>query len=435
MKLHPEDPRLTAYLLGELGTEEAAAVENTIAADPALQSVLREMESVREVLAHTLTPASHALLPSQRAGILQAARQADRSAKPASRLSFPTKWKPWLIPFAAAAAVILTVFLISRIPARRNLSAGNPPTPPPVKGVQADSPKIPVQAPIPTPAPSPAETVKVVPNETPVIPAPAHHFEVPGSSQSVTVAERPTLELPILPAQPALQGISQAVRTERKLPAHESVRLEEILNSFPIRLNGVTSIARVAKQAWHPDSRDEGMTVHAATVTTEVMACPWKPSATLLLISIRGNATNDCDAKVIFHPDAAAVSRYRLLGHLPVDGIPPGNIPTRIAAKSTTTLVIEIEPSTATGELGSIEWAVNGEPAPTIRFSRSGDTEPSDDARFAALACTYAQWLAGEQTGIIDAALLSALAREIASSSLPAERTDFLELINESLRL
>ncbi len=32
MKLHTEDPRLTAYLLGELGPEEAAAVEQAIAA-------------------------------------------------------------------------------------------------------------------------------------------------------------------------------------------------------------------------------------------------------------------------------------------------------------------------------------------------------------------------------------------------------------------
>ena len=44
MKLHPEDPRLTAYLLGELPADEATAVEHAIAADPALQLAIKDYE-------------------------------------------------------------------------------------------------------------------------------------------------------------------------------------------------------------------------------------------------------------------------------------------------------------------------------------------------------------------------------------------------------
>jgi Ca-activated chloride channel homolog len=35
-RLHPDDPRLTAYALGELEGDEAAQVAAAIAADPAL---------------------------------------------------------------------------------------------------------------------------------------------------------------------------------------------------------------------------------------------------------------------------------------------------------------------------------------------------------------------------------------------------------------
>ena len=419
MKLHSEDPRLTAYLLGELGAEEAAEVGKAIAADPALQVALREMESIRDTLTSALAPSPDNLLASQRTEILQAARKADFSGKPISFTPSRPRLKVWLVPLAAAAAVALAVFLVERTPATQRTSSAKTSTPDAAPKIS--SPK--------------AAPNAVADNSPPAVPEQQHALFLPHSQKSVTVAESPSLDLPILTGKPDLSGITQSIRTERKLPNHEAVRLEEILNSFPIRLNGVTAIARVSKQGWHPDNRDEGMTTHAATLATETLACPWKPSATLLLISIRGNAANDCEAKVVFHPNAAGVFRYRLLGFAPGPNAVSKGIPNKLIAKSATTLAVEIEPSTATGELGAIEWSVNGEPATNITINRSGDNEPSDDARFAALVCTFAQWLAGEQSGIIDSDLLSAFAREIASSELPAERTDFLNLIDQSLHL
>lgn len=424
MKLHPEDPRLTAYLLGELGAEEAAAVEQAIAADPALQAAVREMESVRDLLNAVLKPSANSLLPSQRTDILRTARQADLSEKTVSFAGSRDRLKPWLIPLAAAAVIALGIFLVQRMPtAGKHSVVNSAPTP----AAPKESPK--------SVAPAATATTEVAANETPATPSADSNLPTIGSRGPLTVTESPALELPILAGSSNINSITQSIHTERKLPARDSVRLEVMLNSFPIRPNGVTAIARVAKQAWHPDTRDEGMTAHAATLATETMTCPWKPSATLLIISIRGNAANDCDAKVVFHPNAATVSRYRMLAHAAANSSNAEKLPTRLAAKSATTLVIEIEPSTATGDLGSIEWTVNDQPAPGVKLARSGDNEPSDDARFAALVCAYAQWLAGEQSGVIDADLLSALAREIASAALPADRAALLNLIDESLRL
>ena len=56
-------------------------------------------------------------------------------------------------------------------------------------------------------------------------------------------------------------------------------------------------------------------------------------------------------------------------------------------------------------------------------------------ARFAALVCTFAQWLAGELPDAIDAEIISALARESTSAALSQDRREFLELIDQSLHL
>ncbi len=78
---------------------------------------------------------------------------------------------------------------------------------------------------------------------------------------------------------------------------------------------------------------------------------------------------------------------------------------------------------------------VNGQPATPVSITRGRDVEPSNDARFAALVCAYSQWLTGEHTGVIDPEVLSAFAREISASDLPADRADFLKLVAESLQL
>ncbi|MEO8614583.1 MAG: hypothetical protein ABI600_05530 [Luteolibacter sp.] len=427
MKLHPEDPRLTSYLLGELGNEEAAAVELAAATDPAVQTALAELNAIQKSLSHTLAPVPNKLLSSQRASVLQAARQADLTGKTVPYEAHHRNRKPWFISLAAAAAVMIAAIFTTRAPAPKASSASNP--------VSPAEPLAPVRqeesvAPPPPPALPPA-VAAVVPAASPVTDVQA---PVMSSRGFVTAADSPSLELPVLSGKPNLDGITQAIRIERKLPVRERVRLEEILNCFPIRLSGVTAIARTQKQTWHPDNRDEGISSHTATLAAETLPCPWKPSATLLLISIRGNATNDCDAKVVFHPSPTAVFHYRLLGFTPNDDSPTVAT-TKLAAGSATTLAIEVEPSTATGNLGTISWRVNDEPAAGITITRTGDNEPSNDARFASLVCAYSQWLAGEQAGMIDPDLLSALAREIDSVDLSADRADFLKLVEESLRL
>ena len=80
------------------------------------------------------------------------------------------------------------------------------------------------------------------------------------------------------------------------------------------------------------------------------------------------------------------------------------------------------------GSSGELDTALEAERAALF-------PDPSDDARFATVVCTFSQWLAGEQTGSIDPVILAALARETASATLPADRADFLKLIEQALQL
>ena len=66
MQLQPEDPRLTAYVLGELGPEDTAAVELAVAADPALQAKVAEMKDIQRILTNRLVQPTDKLLPRQR---------------------------------------------------------------------------------------------------------------------------------------------------------------------------------------------------------------------------------------------------------------------------------------------------------------------------------------------------------------------------------
>lgn len=408
MKLHPEDPRLTAFLLGELSADDAASVERAVADAPALQAEIREMQGLQTLLTEGLAVPQAELLAHQRDAILRTAREADRAAKASPFAAMAEVMKAMFIPACAAAVLALTTYILLRMP-------------------QGD--QNPVAEKHPTSAPP------AVPAAPSISPAPTP-IALPSVRQgSVAAVAFPTLDLPIQAGKSNLETISNSIRNDHQLPSHESVRLEEILNGFPLRLIGTTAIARSGANHWHPDNRDSGVSSYVATLSTEMIACPWKPSATLLLISLRGNALTDCDVKLSFHTNPENVFHYRFLGFAPGAGHIEGSLPTKLPANASATLAIEIEPAQPASELGTLEWSTDGKPAPVISLVHKSDAEPSDDARFAALVCAYAQWLAGEQPGIIDAEIVSGLAREIATTTLPADRADFLNLIDKTLHL
>lgn len=298
----------------------------------------------------------------------------------------------WIARVGLLAGAILAIVLISR----RYPQTGEEP---PAKAVAVSEPAPPGTSIAPEPPPV-TVTAPAGDDFPPSLPGPA--------------ASVGSLDLPVQAGAASLDRIGRFIR-EDQLPAREIVRIEEMLEHFLLRPLGSAAIAQ------------------GVTLSTETLACPWKPSATLLLVSFRGAAGSSHEVKATFTPDPAAVRRYRLLGFERADRESP--LPSTLAAGRVTTLAIEVETSATDAAFGSIAWTVDGRVAAPLSLFRQPDAEPSDDARFAALVCTYGQWLAGEQSAIIDEELLAALARELASVNLPAERAELLVLIDRSLKL
>ena len=440
MNLHPDDPRLTNYLLGELPADDSAAVERALAEDPALRMALDELFDLRQILTDTLAPGSDTLLPAQRESILRAAREADQGGTMV--LSEPRRmsWHRWQVPLAAAATITLAAILLVlnhdrwRHPPLTHAAATKDLAP----GPAAHKPSS-----LPAPGPADAGGSNNPSGLSPAAPsaglASTDDFPALRVRGVVTVAACPTLELPVHAGDASLGWITQAILTDRRLPPRDAVRIEEILKHFTLRPNGPSVVARQPASNWHPDDRSLGTSTYAATIATETMACPWQPSASLVIVSIRGNPYSDCDVKAMFRANPATVSRYRLLGFAPLAHQPQVPLPTRLPAQSSTTLVLQIESTAnaATADFGRIEWSVNGQAAESLTLMPpDGDQAPSADARFAALVCTFAQWLVNDPATTIDNDMLAALARQNAATpSLPADRADFLTLIERALKL
>jgi hypothetical protein len=447
MKLHPEDPRLTAYLLGELPAGEAAAVERAAAADPAVRLALRELERVQLVLTDTLSGTGPALLPRQCENVRRAAREADREGKVVPLASHRRSWKPWLVPLGAAAGIALLITALTRIPAGPDSPHASRQTPAseraPWDEVPLEVALLPAPGPAhakPADAPAPVASAALAGriaardlalerggdaflqkvNErlrTIALPSPSQLPDLEPRTM-LSAADHPSLDLPIHAGRASLGWISHSIRSERTLPPRNAVRLEEILNAFPLRPAGAAAVSG------------------GATLSVEAIPCPWKPSASLVLISFRGAADASLDVSATFTTDPNAVRRYRLLGFSqPAGASAPAKLPRRLPSGAVTSVVLEIEPIGTATALGKIGWTVGGNPAPSVPVNRQPDAEPSNDARFAALLCAFSQWLAGDGAGVIDASLVGALAREVDAPDLPPTRLELLGLVHQALQL
>jgi hypothetical protein len=403
MKFTPDDPRLTRYLLGELSPKEAEALENAMAKQPELRAALVELNDTQNFLGSQLIVPELKLQPAQKRRIFEAAAQQALERLPSPRLR---SFTPYLLPLAAAALFVMVV-MIKRPNVARPAGSRSPNV--------AKAPE-PILAPI-----SPA--------------AAARPRSVFLEHRSALAREIPALVLPAQIGNASYELISQSIRGERRLPPPASVRLEEILNQFTFRLDGMIAIARSTSIHWHPDARDASLAPPTAMLAAELVACPWKPSSSLLIVALKGNSKSKVAVNLRYQANPDTVASYRLLGFDPVPDQPAAAPTTELDRAAASSLVVEISSVNSGTELGLLQWSTEGKVAPSISLSRKADAEPSDDARFAALVCTYAKWLAGDEPTLIDADLVAALAREVASSTLPADREDFLNLVDQSLSL
>ena len=374
MKIEQDDPRWIAYVLGELSAKEAKQFDHAIAGDPALKLALKEIERSQADLLKFLGTESDTLLPRQRSAIMQAAREASGSGKIVSMKPQRKEFNIWAWPLAAAAVVTATMFIVTMLP-----------------------------------APETGDSDKKVGNGS-IKPSFDEFVAVENRGQA-----RKSIGLPLIAGNKSLTQITRSIRELGNLPSRQDVRIEEMLNAFPLDTNGSVAL------------------LNGASLGAEVVECPWSPSGSLVFVKIRGARDRSSKLSVEFNSNDRSVISSRLLGYeIEENTRDRKSMPQELSAGQETLVAILIEAKSQ--DLGQLVWSVDGQTAPMIELVRDSEKEASSDSRFASLICGFGLWLREEKPEIIDDSLILGLAREVAAESLVPDRYNFLTLVDQAVK-
>jgi hypothetical protein len=415
MKISHDDPRLSAYLLGELPAAEAAAVEHAVAADPALRLSLDELRKVASLLEGTLSTAAPALRPGQREAVLRAVRHADSEGKVIELASARRGLRPWLTVIGAAAAVVLAVTLASRFsgPNKPGGQGGGTatelamlPMPAPAEGTGEAA------APGGGSSTGPARTTqqeelqknpgdfldKVSRQLTrDPLPDPARLPALKPLPPLRTVGETP---LPVIVGHASYGWVRGWVRDRAALPPKDAVRLEELVNTFPL----------------------ESDEKNPAAPRIETAPCPWNAGSVLVAATLRSPA--DRDTAVTWSFEAAEGTQVRLIAS---PGSSAGRLPDRLPAGRTVTVLLEVVPAPGSDRLGVFKMDIDGEFTGRIIEKPSAPASPA--LRQLGLMAAFGIWLRGEG---MDAAGMESILTAAGSDSDPG-RADSRRLVRQAL--
>ncbi|QJE95054.1 VWA domain-containing protein [Luteolibacter luteus] len=403
MKLEPDDPRLSAWVLGELPASEAQEVERAVAGDPALQAAAAELRGVGDFLSSAL--AASALRPDQREAVRRAGR-----APAANVVEFPVskkKHRAWPAIAAAAAVVAAGIFVASRYDVDR-----------PASGLSQTSPAEGGEnslAPFPGPRILPAKTspnagshplARSIPGG-PAVPADLASQPLPEVSKLPTTSplqplqQAAEIELPLLVGRSSYDWVRGWIREKNELPPRDAVRIEELANAFPL------------------PAAEETREFAGLRVACVSMASLWSGPGRLVGVQIANESPDSKEVTWSFSP--APNSRdggVRVLASTGSEGksasiLPPGQ----------RTLVL-IELASAAGDAGDLVVASGG------RSKRFPAMESKDSSlKQAALVAAFGMWLRGE--GIDDSRLNQILVA--AGEDSNPEWADSRRLMREAL--
>jgi len=348
MKPHPDDPRLTSHLLGELPPDEAVEIERAAAANPSLKVALDDLARVQRLLGETLGgESSDRLHPWQREAIRRAAADADAAEKVIELPSRRRSWRPAMVVAASVALICGATWMMWRLPsgADHPESAKTTPAAPDWSDPKTELALLPMPGPSGGPeietgvgsGGNRAETAKLAKSQHAALrddpggflkrigktlrdkplPPPSRLRSWP-ERPPIDARESPTLHLPLIAGDFSYGWIRQALLERRELPPPGAVRVEELVNHFPY------AFARKAEA--------DGVTLSVESIRT-----PWDADTALTMISLKTKPGQARRVSLRFDsmPAASGIVRYRLLGFdraaptapdTPADTPPPGTL-------------------------------------------------------------------------------------------------------------
>lgn len=492
MNISPDDPRLTAYALGEIDNpEEAREIATAVAASSELRKAVEAIrltaQALQEAFAAELAPE---ISETDKVAFYAAGRRSEQGfSGPTSRILF---W-PWL---AAAAAVVMGGFILA--PAflsvvredERHAVASEEEielrgkmgdyrfAPKPESADMETFGRMEEAASAPFSEPRALAARESPPRRpAPALPPPPLHMsdraddsrsflfvEADKSDQGVSLAGmvfHSPLVVPVsrisLATRSDIESYEQirSVLADGRLPSADAVPIEGWINYF-------------ASEDTAPSERSgEGKPL---SLHLEQAAAPWAPGHGLLRVSIQGDlAGADGGAEVHLEFSSAKVASYRLLGYEPSPSGEkrPGNWSESHGAGQSLVLFYEIVPAeeraglvrlgTQTARLmadGERQGSEIGLATVTVHFGRSGEEgtdslvrpvpaeplaafeEGTAEFRFGAAVAAFGLRLRGpEHVGGLSWEEIRSLAENALGGDPKGDRARFLDLVDRMAKL
>lgn len=420
MKTIVDTPEFTAWLLGELPADEAAAMERAIAADSALQITAREQQQFFHSLTSMMGGAETTLDARQREKIMNTVRsEANVIALPAGK---PQKKQPWgWITLATAALAVMGVWIgyqNPRKPATGTLA---------LEEVTREIALLPSTAPAfpseadQTPAATavggnnkaltrrdellmqhPSEFLRVAAKRiaSEPLPSPAE-LSALQERGFMEQAKHPQAALPLHVGTASWHWIKRSITEQQQLPHASLVRSEEIINSFGFTTGQVL------------ESKD--CVLHA-----QGFAHQGNRARIILHLSNKSQSS----APVTWNYEAPSGCRYRLIGFAAPAA--SAKSPAVLPAGGRITVMLELESDSSLEEMGTIHLhASDGKKQLPISMSFAGQ-----DAAFFSTLADFSSWLRQPQT---DASPLLQSIAALESGSLTTEQSTALSVMRKAL--
>lgn len=360
MKLLSDDPQFTAWLLGELPADEAAEIARQVAADPALTLAARQSQQYHQQLSEIFSQNEPALHPLQREKILMASRNKHLPA-PNSLQPSPRTYTGWWISAAAAAAIILGILLqdskpsnhgadaiareISLLPVDGGSIPSNPAATTSVSQVGGGTNEI-VMPPTTHSGRASDDFLQRIARDVASSPLPLAS-ELPAQSlrHFVSSSTHPQAILPLQAGDSSWKWISRSIIEKNTLPVPQMIRVEEMVNAFPI--------------------------TPSAPLTATAAPSPYFPTRQWIFIHIHNATPQSQSAQLTYF--APMNTSYRLVGFSSSRSLNTGSTAS-IPAHTQTTLLLEVEHADA-ANLGKIHLVMGQSSENLPLISASPDTQ------------------------------------------------------------